>query len=779
MVTELNIRNTSQQLYLRALSQVWRNGVQVYEPSVWLQRDPEAEDKMLRDPDIAHAVGYRRHLIAGRQWQIQPRRQSQRAPIAVMVATELLESIKRFTEARFKLARAFFSGARYGRIHGEFRKLTIGDGKMRCWWVPTRIEDVDKRCYRIVPKLEGSDISATWEKWDIPSLNWVPLTVQESMQIIKHTYNDDQNSLGYGQALREALGWVWYAKTNVAQETLMAVERYAGGILSAKVNGVRDAATGLPNEELINAWTSTLENLRARHVLVYDSEDEIQVIQGNDGGSAVLDTMRAELRSAVFTLVLGANLTTGADKGGSYALAEVQENSTEALVQYDREILEESLTDDLLGAVWFKNHPNLVELGIAEEKPRFSITQEKREDPEKRANVANVLHGMGVDLPLDEVMEQTGFRVPESGEAVVKGGQPAPQGDPGGGGSPFGMQFYLPHVPAGRPDGGEFMPGHGKGMPPERGMSPHERPSSKPAAPTKVAPASKTKAQPKAKTAAPSAARAGKPKRYKPKRGDKAMITDGHGNLSPVRVVGSDGYHVTVVTETGHTKQYLPWHLVSGKNDEVQVVGREGAEAHLTSKEWAAAVGYTNNQYVQINELLRGSKNVESIDPETADPDKKELLEQVRHLDAAIERNIIGEGSLFMPLGDKAVFRGANLKHFGVKSIGGLKEGMELGNHGYVSTSKDPNIARVFARDAGKDAVVLKIQTSANSRGLDVSGISMHAGEKEVILARKSRFRVTGIDRQHEEGWDPVLKKYHPVVTVEHIDPHGDPKAGG
>ena len=165
MVTELNIRNTSQQLYLRALSQVWRNGVQVYEPSVWLQRDPEAEDKMLRDPDIAHAVGYRRHLIAGRQWQIQPRRQSQRAPIAVMVATELLESIKRFTEARFKLARAFFSGARYGRIHGEFRKLTIGDGKARWWWVPVRIEDVDKRFYRIVPRLDGTDLlSATWEK---------------------------------------------------------------------------------------------------------------------------------------------------------------------------------------------------------------------------------------------------------------------------------------------------------------------------------------------------------------------------------------------------------------------------------------------------------------------------------------------------------------------------------------------------------------------------------------------------------------------------------------
>lgn len=488
MTTELRIRNQSQQLYVRALTQALRNGVQTYDPSIWLVRDPEAEEKMLRDPDIAHAVGYRRHLIAGRQWAVVPRRQSARAPIAVAIASELLEGIRRFTAARFALARAFFSGARYARIHGTPKVLTIGDGRARTWWVPTRIEDMDKRLYRIVPDVHGEDVHAHWERWSIEQQKFLPLTVDESNRTIKHVYNDEQGSLGYGSALREALGWVWYAKTNVAQESMTAVERYAGGILAAKINGARDANTGLPNEELIAAWQATLEKLRARHVLVFDKEDEVEVIQGNDSGSAVLDNMRAELRSTIFTLVLGANLTTSADKSGSFALADVQENSTEALVQYDREIMEETLTDDLIGCVWTKNRRNLIELGIADEMPRYSITQEKREDPVQRANVANVLHTMGVALPLEEVLEQAGFRKPEDGEETVEGSQP--QGPPMGGtpGLPFRAygdapaMFEVRHAPKGRPDGGQFLPEFDTGGGSKTGDDPTEKPpSAKPA----------------------------------------------------------------------------------------------------------------------------------------------------------------------------------------------------------------------------------------------------------------------------------------------------------
>jgi hypothetical protein len=421
MTTELRVRNQAQQIYVRALSTAWRNGIQLHDPSLWLLRDPELEEKMLRDADIAHAIGYRRHLIAGRQWNLTPRVDgSPRAPVAVAVGAELLDGIKHFTQARLNLARAFFSGARFARIHGATRTLVIGDGKPRTWWVPTRLEDLDKRMYRIVPTNDGETISAHWERWDIARQTFVPESLDDAAITIRHVYQDDQATLGHGRALREALGWWWYAKEHVFQETLQAVERFAQGILMAKIDGVRDADTGLPNTQLITEWRNVLEDLRARHVLVSDAADSVEHVSMNSEGWQLLHTVREELRSTIFTLILGANLTTSANEGGSYALAQIQENSTEALVQYDRETLEETLTDDLLGCVWFKNWANLAELGIAEEKPRFAITQEKRQDPRERSEVAATLNGMGVELSLEDVLEQTGFRKPESGEEIIE-----------------------------------------------------------------------------------------------------------------------------------------------------------------------------------------------------------------------------------------------------------------------------------------------------------------------------------------------------------------------
>jgi len=437
MSEALHVRNQAAQVYTRALSSAWRNGVPLHDPSLWLFRDPEVEEKMLRDADIRHAVGYRRHLIAGKDWSLVPRDETN--PIgclAVHVGTTLLKEIEGFTQARMNLARAFFSGARFARIHGEPRILTLGDGKPRTWWVPTRLEDIDKRMYQIVPHNDSGDLSAHWERWDVGEAAYEVETRRDALHTIKHVYQDDEASLGHGSALREALGWWWYAKEHVFQESLAAVEKFAQGVLTAKVDGARDAETGLPNNELIAEWTAVLEDLRARHVLVYDKADEIEILPGGGDGWQLLETIRAELRNTIYTLVMGANITTAANDGGSYALAEVQENSTEALIQFDRETLQETLSKSLIGCLWFRNHANLVELGIEKEKPLFNVTQEKRQDPQERATVASTLSAMGVDLSLAEVLEQTGFSAPEPGEDVIPGGSAAPA-IPGGSGFPF------------------------------------------------------------------------------------------------------------------------------------------------------------------------------------------------------------------------------------------------------------------------------------------------------------------------------------------------------
>lgn len=438
MTTELRLRHQSQTLFVRALAAAWRNGVQLYDPTLWLTREPELEEKMLRDADIAGAVQMRKHAIAGQDWQVLPANDaSPRAPMATHVATELLKKIRGFTQARLNLSRAFFSGSRFARVLGQPQTLTIGDGRPRTWWVPVRLEDMDKRMFRIVPDRNPEDPNAEptahWERFSIGSNDFEPETLEDAAQTIRHVYEDDQSTLGHGRGLRDALAWWWWAKEHVFLESLGAVEQFARGILAAKVDGVRDAETGLPNEELMKKWRDVLEDLRARHVLVYDSRDNVEVIKGNAEGWQLLETIRAELKTTIVTLILQANLPTIADgDGGSYALAKEQGESTQMLLRFDREILEETLTHQLLGCLWFKNRPNLVELGVAEERPLFHVSQEKTQDPKERAEVASIASGMGLRLSADDVYEQVGFRRPEEGEEVVEPPAPAPD--------PFGPQ---------------------------------------------------------------------------------------------------------------------------------------------------------------------------------------------------------------------------------------------------------------------------------------------------------------------------------------------------
>lgn len=417
---ELRTRNQSQQQFVRALSAAHRNGVQLHDPSVWLLREPEIEEKMLRDADIRHAVGYRRHLIAGRKWNITPNVEgSPRSDMAVHVATEMLKKIEHFTRARLNLSRAFFSGARFSRIVLEPMDLDLGDGQMRTWLMPVELVDEDKRMYRIATDNDTNVIRMHWERWNIAGNEFVDMTKAEFDATLQHVYEDDQAALGHGTALREALGWWWYAKTHVFQESLQAVERFAQGIIHAKIDGVRDA-DGRPNTQLVAEWESVLTDLRSRHVLVSDKNDDIEIISGSSEGHQMLSDIRSELRNTIYTLVMGANLTTAANEGGSYALAEVQENSTESLLRYDRETLQEMLSSQLIGYLWRLNWANVSELGVQNERPNFSISAEKVLDPKERALIGQIANQMGVHISRDDFLDQIGYRIPEEGEETIE-----------------------------------------------------------------------------------------------------------------------------------------------------------------------------------------------------------------------------------------------------------------------------------------------------------------------------------------------------------------------
>jgi len=427
MTTEYYNRSHHQERWVRAISQAYKGITQVFEPTVWLHRDPEAEEKMLRSPTIAHAVQQRQAYVAGRSWMLLPKTDGPAGKLAAKVGTELIEYIKHFTEARSLLARAFFHGARFARIHGEPRTLTLGDGKPRVWWVPVSLEDLDKRAYRIKSDVHDTgEAKAHWERRDFVHDEWVPESRYEALRTVKHTFNDDMNSLGYGRPLREVLGWAWYAEAEILQAALVSCERHAGGTVVMKVDGFRSGGNDHTNEKAFTAYLNAVKKMRSQHTIILDKTDDYEIVPANGEGHQVYDLMLRNLKNQIYTCVLGANLTTSADEGGSYALGRVQENSTEMLIQFDRDALGETLTDDLVGAVWHYNRPNLVELGIADEHPVFSIAQEKREDPTIAAQNAATLNQMGVPLASEDVYEKTGFRQPEEGEEVIAGAVATP-----------------------------------------------------------------------------------------------------------------------------------------------------------------------------------------------------------------------------------------------------------------------------------------------------------------------------------------------------------------
>ena len=306
-----------------------------------------------------------RTKIAGGRWNCVPRREDHpKADLAVAVATELVDSIHKLADGLANLSYAFLPGPRFSRIHGEPHQLKLGDRLERTWWVPKELEDMDKRSYRKVVHGDNSSQTITgahWERFWFGPGEWRPEKVLDARRTINHIYRDTQATLGFGKPLREALGWHWYALTHIFQESLQAAEKVGQGTTVVQMNGMRDQKTQLPNETAMQAMIDVIEDMRARHILVLDQADTIQHLEGASSGWQVLTTLRQEIKSSIYTLILGANLTTSADQGGSYALAQIQENSTESLIQFDRRSLEETLTNDLLGAIWYFNRPNLIE----------------------------------------------------------------------------------------------------------------------------------------------------------------------------------------------------------------------------------------------------------------------------------------------------------------------------------------------------------------------------------------------------------------------------------
>jgi len=410
----------------------------VADPDFALAKDASIYEKMRRDPVISHALTMRKHLVAGRDWYLEAPNAASKPLVPYFEA--LLREVRGFTAARFGLAAAVERGYAVAKLEGVFETRPLGPSREPFrWFVLRRLVSADKRRFARFFRDQDGKRSYYWAIFDPIKNAWV--AVDHPEHYVWHTYDLDEQSVGHGRGLSEALYYYWHAKTNLFRAMMDGVERWADGWIIAKIRHDISAAPATASVsaalaqhgDRVTQAIEMLEKMRASKVGVIDEREDIQRIETSGTGHQIVESTRAYLDGAMVTLILGANLPTTATSGGSYALAEIQENSTEAIIAYDRETLEDTITEQVLGGLWRWNLPAFRALGLDHlAPPCFRIRHERR--PVIAEVLQAITGAQQLQLPIleSEAYDRLGWTIPDGTERALTPAAPLPVFPPDG-----------------------------------------------------------------------------------------------------------------------------------------------------------------------------------------------------------------------------------------------------------------------------------------------------------------------------------------------------------
>ena len=433
-------------LYAQALSTVYRTDWRILDPDLSQEREPEIWERIQRDGKIAQAIHQRCSAVAGGEWSVQPASDDPQSETIADIVSDALGEIHNFRESRKKLAHAIFRGRAYAYIEGERRTIKLGEFPARSWWIPKRLRDIDKRRVQIVPRQDYDEegnltLGVRRQVWSIPQMKWVNLADTELKSLLEVVWGSEEGNFHYyGKPLLESLFFLWWAKMECLTFGLSALERTSGGMLAVALDPENHpGGEGTDSESIRDAYLDELKKARSDHAFVYSKGDDLQFLTGGEAGQSNIHEFLQYLDSAILSTALGATLPFGGgDPGvGSLARAEGEREVSDGFLQYDRDLLDEHLTRKLVKQFIDLNWSNFQELGLDPQKlPKFTTTQQPREDPNSNIAVISQALQAGLDIKREECYTKLGLTPPGKGDEIVEGmAQDAMMG--GGGGFPF------------------------------------------------------------------------------------------------------------------------------------------------------------------------------------------------------------------------------------------------------------------------------------------------------------------------------------------------------
>jgi len=427
-----------QDIYSQALASIWNLYDKLPDISYANSKDIDIWEIVQRDPKIRQGIQQRLNRVAGPTWGIfagdDKREDSKRL---ASVVEDSFHRIPHFRDIRRRLASSVFRGMSVEFMQGKRREIQLGSYPPLNWWCITKMTNVDPRRFVIRPVKEQRIDGTTRVRGELnisvlldENLKHVKTSLYRYVKVehpewfVRVIYEDEESRLGQGRGLLESIYFYHWVKQIVIREGLQGLERWSQGIIVGKMDENREASTSKTNEDLRDEMVDVLNKMRSRHVVVVGKEDEVEVLTGGGEGHQIVTSFLNYVDNSLMALCTGAILPSGgAQESGSLARAEVEQDTQESIVQYDRDKIDEDLTTDMIGLFLRVNQPQLAATGLLaaamETPPKFKTVQEKMEDPDKAVDRVVKLHNAGIPLSEEEVYQKIGFSPIKPGERTL------------------------------------------------------------------------------------------------------------------------------------------------------------------------------------------------------------------------------------------------------------------------------------------------------------------------------------------------------------------------
>lgn len=405
-------------LYAYELFEALRREI-VYDTDYGLAEDETFYEKIEKDDHVAFLLRYRKQLVAGSSWHLEPGGDMPEDRILAQVMTTIIKRAEDLDSSFYNLAAAFLRGRTWAKIVGRrapVRVMVKGKVVRERFWHPHRLRDVDKRRFEL-RRYQKPGGPAHW-RWRMAtgladgSPQWTPI---DRRDWIAHVYEDTEAAVGHGKGLNAAVFFAMWLKMEVKRSGMAFLDRWGQGLVIYSLDALAQNAVDETADDRARAALALIDKIRNGNNIVIPNVDDVKVMDPPQGGWTTAEQALTYIDNGLSRLFLGSVLPTGGNEGvGSLARAEVEDDAMAALIRFDRRRLGSTLTRDLVRQVWLRNLPIFRMLGLGDAcLPKFVIASAKVSEPKERMEVLKSLLEVAPEfktrVKVSEVLEQAGF----------------------------------------------------------------------------------------------------------------------------------------------------------------------------------------------------------------------------------------------------------------------------------------------------------------------------------------------------------------------------------